>query len=135
MQARLRKEIARQGNDTELVGGLTKLGNELERLLRCAAELVCQLRNVSIVEQTTGYPPGSGTYAKVIRDLSGTGLPIAAPPLLRRIVAELHKPRARSALCQLIEIRNSNNHPTTQPLDRRVIVRIMQDANRIFAAS
>lgn len=134
MQARLRKEIARQGNDTELVGGLTKLGNELERLLRCGAELVCQIRNVSIDQQVAGHSPGAGTYAKVIRDLSRTGSPIAAPPLLRRIVAELNKPRARSALCQLIDIRNSNNHPTTQPLDRRVIVRIMQDVNRIFAA-
>lgn len=133
VQARLRKEIARAGTDTELVGGLTKLGNEFEGLLKCAADLVCQNRKVSLTRQMSGRSSGSGTYARVIGDLVRTGAQITAPPLLGRIVADIKKPRSQSALYKLIEIRNSNNHPTTQPLDRSRIINIMASAEQVLA--
>lgn len=133
VKARISKEVAREGTDTELIGGLTKLGNETERMLKCIAEIICSDCNVALVSEIAGRPAGSGTYAKVIRDRTKSRRLRGDGSLMERIIKDLRLPRARSALGRLIDLRNSNNHPATQPMDRPTVVKILQAVDHLLA--
>ena len=133
VKARISKEIAREGADTEMIGGLTKLGNETERMLKCVAEIICNDCNVDLASEIAGRSAGSGTYAKIIRD-RGRSRPLKGDnSLLARIIKDLRMPRDQSALGRLIDLRNSNNHPSTQPVDRPRVIDILQAVGRLFA--
>ena len=131
VRARVSKELVREGADTEMIGGLTKLGNETERLLKCTAEMVCSEHNVDLVTQSAGRSAGSGTYARVVRDLTRLKPP-KGDALLAKIVKDLRLPRDQSALGRLIDLRNSNNHPTTQPLDRPRVISVLQAVEQLL---
>jgi len=133
VKARISKEVAREGADTEMIGGLTKLGNETERMLKFVAEIICNDCNVNLASEIGGRSAGSGAYAKIIRDQTRSRPSKGDGSLLEKIIKDLRRPRAQSALGRLIDLRNNNNHPSTQPADRPTVINILQAVGQLLA--
>jgi hypothetical protein len=105
--ARLEKEIARAEAGTVAVGGLTKVGTDLEALLKaCAAgyakgqgsSLDAELRKI-------GATRGAGSYARVLKDARRGAL---GSTVAESIASDLRA--ARSRVQAVIDLRNDNAH-------------------------
>lgn len=111
---RVDREITRDEEaSTARVGGLTKLGNELEMLLKLAAGQAVQQEGSSLSQEIPRRfgkeARGSlGRYAEILRRMRSADM---GDPVLRQIVVDLHQNKASSVLGRLVELRNKNNHP------------------------
>lgn len=105
--ARLEKEIARPDVDTVAVGGLTKVGNDLEALLKAIASSYCRSQGRSLDEdlRRRNLTRGAGSYSKV---LEGAGRGSLGHPLAEALAADLRMPKSR--IRALIDVRNANSH-------------------------
>lgn len=110
LRDRLMKEANRPGVSTANIGGLTKMGHELELLLRVAASIAMQSRgrNLETEIAKNRKARGAGTYLHILRDVDN---PRQLPDLFLIELARDARRGQQSQLAQLVDIRNQNSHP------------------------
>jgi hypothetical protein len=108
--ARLDREIARADASTVAIGGITKVGTDLEALLRVAASACCKSQGSTLDAEVTRRKlvRGAGTYARVLSDARG-GLDSIGEALAR----DLRLPKSR--VQSLVDLRNANSHSSELP--------------------
>lgn len=118
--ARLDKEITRAEAGTVAVGGLTKVGNDLEGLLKVIASTYCRSQGRSLDEdlRRRNLTRGAGSYSKV---LEGAGRGSLGHPVAEALAADLRMPKSR--VRALIDLRNANSHEGTDPTAQKAILR------------
>ena len=109
--ARLEREIARAEAGTVAVGGITKVGTDLEALLKLAASAYCKGQGSSLDAEIARrrVTRGAGTYARVLADARGSLGDVVSDALAR----DLRLPRSR--VQALIDLRNANTHEAQPP--------------------
>ena len=73
---RLRKEVARAERGTVAVGGITKAGNDLEKLLKNAAAIVLASLERMLDDELSRrrVPGGAGTYLNLLLEAPTSGV-------------------------------------------------------------
>ncbi|MBN8613198.1 MAG: hypothetical protein J0L92_21580 [Deltaproteobacteria bacterium] len=129
--ARLDKEIARAEAGTVAVGGITKVGQDLEALLKVCASTFCRSQGRSLDDELRrlGATRGPGSYAKVLQEVRrGAGHPVS-----EAIAADLRMPKSR--IRALIEVRNANSHVGADPASQKAVLRGAATLLRPFVAT
>lgn len=122
--ARIDKELHREGPSTAAVGGVTKVGNDLELLLRVALSNVLSSTGRSLDEELrrTGLSRGAGTYARLL----GEQRPHTSQhPLVRVLTNDLRSGRNSRVRTFIEEVRNRNNHPGPGPTSPKPSMRAL----------
>jgi hypothetical protein len=118
--ARLDKEIARAEAGTVALGGVAKVGIDLEALLRVCASAYCRNQGSSLDDQLrrARVTRGAGSYAKVLEDAPRGTLGHVVSDAL---AADLRLPKSR--IRAAIEMRNASVHPGSGPTAPKTVFR------------
>lgn len=108
---RLDREIARAEAGTVAVGGITKVGTDLEALLKLAASAYCKGQGGSLDAEVARrrVARGAGTYARILAESRGA----LGDTLSDALARDLRLPRSR--VQALIDLRNANTHEGQPP--------------------
>lgn len=106
--ARLDREIARVEAGTIAVGGLTKVGNDLEALLKAAASAYCRGQGSSLdseLRRRGAGASGAGAFARLLKEAPPNALANRVSEVIARDLRG-----ANSRVSKLVELRNANAH-------------------------
>lgn len=118
--ARLDKEIARAEAGTVALGGIAKVGNDLEALLRVCASSYCRSQGTSLDDQLrrARVTRGAGSYAKVLEEAPRGAL---GNVISEALAADLRLPKSR--IRTAIGMRNEAVHPGNGPAAPKAVFR------------
>lgn len=136
LRDRVAKEIARGEAGTTALGGLTKAGNALEKLLKEAARGCCSAAGTSLERElrTRGVPPSLGAYRRIVAESARVALSDPVDRKLLRVLADDCAARDSAIVAMQQRVRNPAVHPDGDPFRSsgevlRSLLRMLDRAN------